>query len=180
MQAVTEEEIQEILFQTPNLQCHGKSLHFDSSEAQAININLRVAEPHQLVHLARLLAHLTYEEAHFAGATFWITQTGVWNAREETVALKTMERMRQGYGENRALEAAPAHFFRSDEFVESVSFLLQPMLVGWDAYYIPRWAWGGLDYFLFVSHDSFVSIETRTTEMKEKVDRMLLSYEWIK
>jgi hypothetical protein len=180
MQAVTEEEIQEILAQTPNLRCHGRNLHFDGPEAKSTNLSLKVFEPHQLVHLARLLAHLNYDEGHFAGAEFWITQSAVWNQQEEAVALKTLERMRQGYGENRALESAPAHLFRSDEFVESVSFLLQPMLIGWDAYYIPHWSWGSLDFFLFVSHDAFVRIETRTTQMKEKVTQKLGSYDWIK
>ena len=179
MQAVTEDEIQEILAQNPGLLCEGRSLRFDSTEAHAININLRVAEPHHLVTLARLLAHLSYDEGHFAGAAFWITQTGVWNSQEEVVALKITERMRQGYGENRALDVSPAHLFRSDEFVECVSFLLQPMLVGWDAYYVPRWSCGSLDYFLFVSHDSFVRIETRTKDVKEKVNQVLHSYEWI-
>ena len=68
MQAVTEEEILEILAQIPNLQCHGRSLHFDGPQAQSMNLSLKVSEPHQLVHLARLLAHLNYDEGHFAGA----------------------------------------------------------------------------------------------------------------
>ena len=66
MQAVTEEEIQEILLQTPNLRCHGRTLHFNGPEAQSTNLSLNVSEPHQLVHLARLLAHLNYDESHFA------------------------------------------------------------------------------------------------------------------
>jgi hypothetical protein len=180
MQAVTEEEIVEILTQIPNLRCHRRSLHFDGPQAQSMSLSLKVSEPHQLAHLARLLAHLNYDEGHFAGAEFWITQSGVWNQHEEAVALKTLERMRQGYGENRALESAPAHLFRSDEFVESVSFLLQAMLIGWDAYYIPHWSWGSLDYLLFVSHDSFVRIETRTSQMNEEVIQKLGSYDWIK
>ena len=180
MQAVTEEEIQEILLQTPNLRCHARTLHFDGPETRSTDLSLKLSEPHQLVHLACVLAHLSYEEGHFAGAEFWITQSGIWNKQEEAVGFKTLERMRQGYGENRPLESAPAHLFRSDEFVESVSFLLQPMLIGWDAYYIPHWSSDSLDYFLFVSHDAFVRIETRTTQVKEKVTQKLGFYDWIK
>jgi hypothetical protein len=127
--------------------------------------------------LARLAAHLNYEELHFAGASLWITQWGVWNDMVEAVSLKAIERIRQGYGENRSLNTAPGHIFRHDEFVESVSCLVQPMLVGWDAYYIPRWAWGKMDYFLSVSHDSFLQIETRTVEMYHKASEILS--EWI-
>jgi hypothetical protein len=104
----------------------------------------------------------------------------VWNDRVEAVAFKAMERIRQGYGENRSLNTAPGHFFRHDEFVESVSCLVQPMLIGWDAYYVPQWAWGALDYFLFVSHDGFLDIQTRTTEMCEKAVEILKSHEWPK
>ena len=93
--------------------------------------------------------------------------------------MKTIERFRQGFGENRSLQVAPGLLFRHDEFVESVSCLLQPMLVGWDAYYVPRWAWGSLDFFLFVSHDGFLDINTRTTEMYNEA-LVILGKEWTK
>ncbi len=54
------------------------------------------------------------------------------------------------------------------------------MIVGWDAYYVPQSAYGYLDYFLFVSHDSFLDIKVRTQEMYEKALSILGSHEWIK
>jgi len=51
------------------------------------------------------------------------------------------------------------------------------MLVWGDAYYLPQWA-GGLDHFLFVSHDGFLDIETRTTEMYERTLEILKFHEW--
>ena len=54
------------------------------------------------------------------------------------------------------------------------------MLVGWDAYSVPQWAWGSLDYFLFISHDGFLDVETRTTEMYEKTLEILKFHEWPK
>src|SRR5258705_9174419 len=138
MQVVTDEEMREFLTKHDDMRCDEHRLCFDHPEANSIRVDLRVAEPHQLVHLARLAAHLSYEETHFRSASLWITEWGIWNDQEEAVALKTLERFRQGYGENRSLDTAPGHFFRHDEFVESVSCLLQPMLVGWDAYYVPQ------------------------------------------
>ena len=73
----------------------------------------------------------------------WITTWGVWGAPEEAFGFKILEQFRRSYGENRSLEAAPGLYFRHDEFTESVCCLLQPMLVGWDAYYIPTWFSGG-------------------------------------
>jgi hypothetical protein len=66
---------------------------------------------------------------------------------------------------------------RDDEFVESVCCLLQPMMVGWDAYYVPRY--GYLDYFVFVSHDGFIDIEVRTQEMRDRVMELLRGHEWM-
>jgi hypothetical protein len=180
MNAVTENEMRDYLAKHEDLRCAERRLRFDHPDAKAICADLRLQEPHQLVHLARLVAHLTYEEIHFHSASLWITQWGVWNDHDEAVALKTIERFRQGYGENRSLQRAPGHFFRHDEFVESVACLLQPMLVGWDAYYIPQWSWGPLDYFVFVSHDCFLHIETRTAEMYEKAIDLLKTRDWIR
>ena len=51
--------------------------------------------------------------------------------------------------------------------------LLQPMIFGWDAIYLPRWSYGTDQFFLHVSHDSFVSIVTRTKEFYDKVFGLL-------
>jgi hypothetical protein len=51
------------------------------------------------------------------------------------------------------------------------------MIVGWDAYFVPQWAYGHLDYFVFVSHDSILDIEVRTPEMYEKVSSILRSHQ---
>jgi len=104
---------------------------------------------------------------------------GVWNTQEEAVAFKTMEQFRRSYGENRSLEAAPGTYFRDDEFVESICCLLQPMMVGWDAYYVPRWMSGNLDYFVSVSHDGFIDIEARTQEMRDKALEILRGHAWM-
>jgi len=177
MQVVTDDEMREFLNRDDDLRCDGRQLSFHHPEAKTIIVDLRVSEPHQLVYLARLAAHLHYDEARFRGASLWITQWGVWNPLVEAVAFRAIERFRQGYGDNRSLTTATGHSFRDYEFVESVACLVQPMLVGWDAYYVPQWG-GGLNYFLFVSHDGFLDIETRTTEIYEETLEILKSHKW--
>lgn len=113
-------------------------------------------------------------------ADLWVTTWGVWDVRDEAIGLKALEQFRRSYGELRSLEAAPGQYFRHDEFVESVCCLLQPMLVGWDAYYVPHWAYGGLDYFVLVSHDGFIDIEIRTQEMHDRTMGILDGHEWIR
>ncbi len=175
----TESETINSLTAHEELRCDGHRLRFADSDAESLTVNLRVKEPHQLVYLARLIAALGYEEIHFRGAYLWITTWGVWNPQQEAIAFKTLEQFRRGFGENRPLQAAPGNYFRHDEFVESVCCLLQPMIIGWDAYYVPWWAYGRLDYFAFVSHDSFVDIHVRAKEMHDKVNEILVAHEWI-
>jgi len=169
-------------FTSMELNCEGDRLSFPGSDSRRIRVVFRMQEPHQLVYLARLLAHLTYEEIHFHGACLRITASDIWNPLEEAVVLKSMEQFRRGFGENRPLESAPGMHFRHDEFVQSVSCLLHPMLVGWDAYYVPTWAWGGLKYFVAVSHDGFVDIEVKSseTEMYDGAEELLERHAWIK
>ena len=180
MIAATNNEMKNSLAAHVELRCDEKKVYFADAQAPSITIDLRVKEPHQLIYLARLIAHLSYEELDFSHAYLWLTTWGVWNNREEAIGFKNLEQFRRSYGEKRSLEAAPGLYFRHDEFTESVCCLLQPMLVGWDAYYIPTWAWGHLDYFVAVSHDSFIGIEVRTQEMHDKCLEILRAHEWVK
>jgi hypothetical protein len=179
MVASTNGEMQSYLTAHEELRCDGQNLYFPEAKAPSIRINLRVAEPHQLVYLARLVAHLGYEESHFSSAELWIITWGVWDPRTEAIAFKTLEQFRRSYGENRPPETSPGSCFKHDEFTESVCCLLQPMIVGWDAYYVPHWAYGKLDYFVFVSHDSLIDIHIRTQEMYEKALYILKGHRWI-
>ncbi len=179
MMAATNEEMRTSFAAHEELRCEGERIYFADAQASSITIDLRVKEPHQLVYLARLAAHIGYEEIHFRGAYLWITTWGVWNTQEEAIAFKTLEQFRRSYGENRSLEAAPGNYFRDDEFTESVCCLLQPMTVGWDACYVPRWAYGHLDYFISVSHDGFIDIEVRTQEMRDRAMEILRGHQWM-
>ena len=176
----TNDEMRSVLVAHTELRCDGYRLSFADAQASAISVDIRVKEAHQLVHIARLLAHLGYEEMHFGHAYLWLTTWSVWDCQTEAIGFKTFEQFRRSYGENRSIEAAPGTYFRHDEFTESVCCLLQPMLVGWDAYYVPTWAWGSLDYFVRVSHDSFVVIEVRTKEMYDRAMEVLRGHDWLR
>ena len=180
MQAITDDEMLDYLSRLVDLRCQQKRVEFTSSQSKTITIDLRLPEPHQLVFVARLAASLLDGERAFGGAFFWVTQWGVWDPNVEAIGFNTLERYRQGFAENRSLTAAPGHLFRHDEFVDSVACLVQPMLVGWDAYYIPQPPKVRLEFFLFVSHDSFLDIETRTNESYEKAMEVLKGFSWIK
>jgi len=175
----TNDGIRNSLATHPELRCEGKEVVFADPQSPPIRINLRVDEPHQLIYLARLLAALGYEEAHFRHSYLWLTTWGVWDGGTEAVAFKIFEQFRRSHGENRSLESAPGTHFRHDEFVESVCCLVQPILVGWDAYYVPTWAYGSLDYFVFVSHDGFADIRVRTPEVRQQCEQALSGYNWI-
>jgi hypothetical protein len=180
MLATTNDEMVSSLAAFYGLRCEGRRLSFTEPSATTIRIDLHFKEPSQIAYLARLVAHLGYEEIDFRGALLWLTTWGVWDHRVEAMGFKTLEQFRRSYGENRSLESAPGHLFRDDEFVEAVCCLLTPMMVGWDAYFVPQWAYGHMSYFVFVSHDSFLDIEVRTPEMHEKALNSLRNHEWIK
>jgi len=180
MIGATDDEMRGFLAAHTELRCEGRKLYLSDAQAPSITIDLRVKEPHQLVYLARLIGHLGYDEIHFRGADLWVTAWGIWNSRVEAIGFKALEQFRRSYGENRSLESAPGTYFRHDEFTDSVCCLLQPMIVGWDAYYVPHWAYGHLDYFVSVSHDGFVDIEFRTLEMHDNAMKILSDHEWIR
>jgi hypothetical protein len=69
-------------------------------------------------------------------------------------------------GQPASFEAAPGFHFRADELDDAIGTLLQPVIFGWDAFYVPQW-WSGDDYFLHVSHDGFIVVVTRTKEIYE-------------
>ncbi len=179
MRAVTDQEVRTFLAEHPGMRCEGRHIFYDNPEANCVVLDLP-REPGQLVFLARLVAALGYEEGHFRGAVLWITEWGVWDPQVEAVGFKALERFRLSFGESRSLESASAHYFRHDEFVDTVALLLQPMLIGWDAYYVPQWAYGGTDHFIFVSHDSYLAVVTRTAEMHRRVLQGLHGFEWLK
>ncbi len=46
---------------------------------------------------------------------------------------------------------------------------MQPMIFGWDAFFVPQFNYGVEQFFLDVSHDSHVVVVTKTAEFHDKV-----------
>jgi hypothetical protein len=154
------------------VQCDERGLFFVHPEAKCLDLEYP-AKLERLPFLARLLGTLGYDDADFEGALIWFTDWGVWNARDEAPGYRVIEAMNAAVGQPISFEAAPGHSFRGDELTNAVAMLLQPMIFGWDAYYFPRWSFGVGEFFLYVSHDSYVSVVTRTTAFYEKAFAIL-------
>jgi hypothetical protein len=161
-----------------------EDVHFDARgpffpDPNASCIDLEYpAKLERLPYLARQLATLGYEEHDFQGALLWFTEWGVWNTAEEGVGYRLVEDLHSAAGQPKSFEAGPGHRFRADELTETIGMLLLPMIFGWDAVYVPQWSYGTDQFFLHVSHDSYVTIVTRTKEFHDKVFDLLKSLDF--
>jgi hypothetical protein len=117
------------------------------------------AKPYELVSLANSL--LPYDtEVPFQGALLWIRQWGVWNELVERSGLRVMEVIRRMHGSTIPLEEAPGYLFESQELIDLQVCLIQPLLIGWDAFMIPESA----DYIVATSHDEVTCVMSRTPQ----------------
>jgi hypothetical protein len=123
---------------------------------------------------AHCVATIGYEDQHFDGALIWFHHWGVWNLFDEGIGYRIVESMNAGAGQPRAFEVAAGHRFRADELSDAIGMLMQPMIFAWDSFYLPSWSHGGCsDFFLHVSHDSVVSVVTRTKEFHDRAVKQL-------
>lgn len=172
MLVLSEAEIKQSLAAVGNLgseyvQCDERGLFYTHPEANCIDLEYP-PKLERLPSFTRLLATLGYDDADFEGASLWFTTWGVWNSQVEAIGYQIIEGMNRAAGQSHSFEVAPGHIFRADELSSAVGMLMQPMVFGWDAYYLPRWSFGHEEFFLYVSHDSFVTVATRTNAFHEK------------
>ena len=177
MQVLSEAGIKESLTAFGKLgqdrvQFDGQALFYTHSEADCIDLEYP-PKLQQLPFFARVLATLGYDGADFAGASLWLTTWGVWNLQDEAIGYRIVEAFNRAAGQPRSFEVARGHAFRADELANAVGLLMQPMVFGWGAYYLPQWSFGFEEFFLHISHDGFVTVVTRTTAFHEKVYRIL-------
>jgi len=99
----------------------------------------------------------------FYGGLVWIRRTRIAVPEMEEVALRALERFRLGYGENRSIETAPAHFFRKDESAELAAVVLLVLLAEWDAYVIHPSG----DWVAFIDNDDHITVSARSPEIAE-------------
>jgi hypothetical protein len=147
-------------------------LFFTHPEASCIDLEYP-PKLERLSFFARLLSTIGYGDEYFQGALIWFTDWEVWNLSDEGIGYRIIEEMNRAAGQPKSFEVAPRHMFRADELPDAIGMLMQPMTFGWDAYYYPRWSYGTGEVFLFVSHDSFVTIVTRTKAFYDKVFTIL-------
>lgn len=150
----------------------GREPFFTHSEAACIDVEYP-PKLERLPFFARYLSTIGYDDWDFEGALIYFKEWGVWNLSDEGVGYRIVERMHAAAGQSVSFEVAPGHEFRADELTDAVGMLMQPMIFGWDAFYLPRWSYGTGQFFLHVSHDSFVNIVTRTKEFNDRVFQQL-------
>jgi len=177
VRVLSEAEISDWFSSSPSLgneyaQWDGEGLFFAHPEANCIDVEYP-PKLERMPFFAHCLGNIGYEHRDFEGALLILTEWGVWNSFEEGIGYRIVEAMHNAAGQPKSFEAFPGHSFRADELLNAIGMLLQPMVFGWDAYYLPRWSYGTPQFFLHVSHDSFVTVVTRTREFYDKAFALL-------
>jgi hypothetical protein len=162
MQVATESEVRKWITDVEwhdGIKADGTTLYYAESEANGIQLTFPET-PLRATYMARVASMLGIDdESQFHGALLWITLSTIGSIGLEKAGWKLVEKMRQGYGENRPLQSANGHFFRSDELVDLNAFLIPCFVFGWDAYVVPS---SSNDFFVFLSHDEYWGVVTRT------------------
>jgi hypothetical protein len=134
----------------------GPYMYYTNAEANCIELEFPDL-PGTVAYLSSRASRLAGDEMQFQGALLWITFPELGSLAP--IGWKLLEKMRQGFGENRPLQTARAHFFRRDELLDLQAFLLPCFIFGWDAYLVP---FGRHDFFVHVSHDEYWGVVSRT------------------
>jgi hypothetical protein len=169
MHVLTDAEVHKFLATNEwnhGIKVDGTHLYYASPEANCIELKFPET-PLRATYFARVAAMMGIEdEGFFYGALLWITLSTIGSHQLEKAGWKIVEKMRQGFGENRPLQTASGQWFRSDELVDFTAFILQCFVFGWDAYLVFS---GSKDFFIFISHDEYWGIVTRTEEVHKRL-----------
>ena len=169
MQVATDAEVLKFLADNAwshGIRAEGTSLYYADPGANCFELKFP-EPPLRITYFARVAAMMGInEEALFYGATLWITLSTIGTPQLDKSGWKLVERMRQGFGENRSLQTASGHFFRADELVDLTAFLVPCFVYGWDAFVVHN---ASNDFFVYISHDEYWGVVART---KETYDRL--------
>src|SRR5690349_8026671 len=109
MQAATDVEVVKWLADIEwnhRIKADGTTLYYADPGANCIELKFPET-PLRTTYFTRVASMLgTQEESLFYGALLWITLSEIGSPQLEKTGWKLIERMRQGYGENRSLAAA--------------------------------------------------------------------------
>ncbi len=154
-----------------------RRLHYTHPEAAQFTIFFP-KKVEQLPYFVRRLGLLGYEQIHFGGAKIWFTDTGIWDEFLEGIGYQILESVNTAAGQPLSFEKARGYDFRADELVKALGVFIQPMVFGWDAYYLPSWTWGGCsEYFLQISHHACVDVHTKSKDFHDKAIKELVASE---
>ena len=95
-----------------------------------------------------------------------MTEWGVWSDWVEDVGLKIVSAM---YGEEKPFHLYPGHLFSANGLLEAVAFLLQPILVGWDAYYYAMFNSSDSDFIVKISHDAYADVVPANENARSRI-----------
>lgn len=151
----------------------GRGLYYKHPEAATITLAL----PNQVERLpffVHRLGLVCCEQIHFPGATIWFTDVGIRNVFEEGIGYQILESINTAAGQPMSFCNTRGYHFRADELVKTLGMLIQPMIFGWDAYYLPNRS----GYFLMVSHHSCVEVHTMTRQFHDAALKELVAAEF--
>lgn len=162
MRTFTDEEAMEWCKQWPlQLEFDNNGLLCAPEGGHTYRVDISKMPWRRLLSTARALALLTcHSEETFSGGLVWIRRTGIAVPEMERVVVRALERFRMGYGENRSLESAHAHLFRSDEASECSAALLLVLLAEWDAYFVHPSG----DWVAFIDNDNHITVTAKSAE----------------
>ena len=130
MTVMTDDEVREFIERnrwSTGIEVTGRSLQYGDSEANALLLKFPDT-PLRAAYFARVISMLgSSDESMFYGALLWITLSNIWSPQTEKTGWAMVEMMRRGFGENRPLEAASGHWFRT----EPQSSLLRSFFRAW-------------------------------------------------
>jgi hypothetical protein len=165
MNVLSDNEVRKFLTENEwhhHIKVDGTDLHY--AEPGTTCIELKFPEtPGKAVYHTWLASRLGImdNDSQFSGALLWITYSSIGSPGLVPTGWKLIEKMRQGFGENRSLQTASGHFFRNDELIDLNAFLLPCFIFGWDAYLVPSHS---SDFFVHISHDEYWGVVIRSKE----------------
>ena len=163
MRTFTDQEAIEWCKQWPlNLEFDNNGLLCAPKGSYTYRVDISKMSWRDLLSTARALAHLgCHNTEAFGGGLVWVRRTGIAVPQMENVVVRGLERFRLGYGENRSLETARAHLFRSDESSECSAALLLVLLAEWDAYFVHPSG----DWVAFIDNDNHITVTAKSAEI---------------
>ncbi len=139
-------------------------LRYRGEELHGCLIKFQEECPSRLIALVDAMIP-AWEEVPFSGGLLWIRQRGAWGEHSEDMGDALIAQLRVANGEREPLEVRPGHAFSDAEPLKMHSFLVVPLLFGWDAYLVPE----ARDYLVYISHDGIAEVVARTAEGKREL-----------